>query len=304
MAGDPYKPDYDYVAYVDEAGDPGLKQLRPEHAAGSSEWFVLSAVVVQKAHEFAVRDWVVAIIEAAGRRQRKYLHFRALHEGHKRLACSMLASKQVRCFAIASHKKSLLDWPHNPSLPRMRNRDWFYAFLSRYLLERVTHFVADHSKRTCGSVRRVKVIFSDRGGLNVAQMNAYYEKLKHQHRAGTTILNRGNLVWDSFHHSLMRHASYRVSAGLQLADIVASSFFTACDQYNTLKCDPAFALLLRDRMARAPDKRKGQISGYGVKVLPKFEPGNWLPVQSQVFREYGYPMEWWDPVPPNPPYFK
>lgn len=304
MGDDPYNPDYEYVAYIDEAGDPGLRNLRPDCPTGSSEWFVLSAVVIAKKFEMPVRDWVSDMITATGRSQRKDLHFRALHDAHKSLVCTMLANLNVRCFTICSHKKSLLKWPHSPSLRAMQNQDWFYSFLSRYLLERVTDFVAAHSKRTSGSTKRVKIVFSDRGGLSVGQMSAYYDKLQHQTRSGRMVLKRGNITWDAFHRLLLRRANPKASAGLQLADIVASSFFTACDQYNTLNCNPKYALFLRDRMARKPDTVGGQISGYGVKLLPKFEPEKWLPIQSTVFREYGYPEEWWAPVPSTPPYFK
>src|ERR1700733_6065863 len=169
MSGDPYKPDYDYVAYIDEAGDPGLKRLRPDVPTGSSEWFVLSAIVVSKKHEMAVRDWTAAMIAETGRHQRTDLHFRNLHESHRTLVCTMLANNPVRCFAVCSHKKSLLNWPHSPALKEMQNQDWFYSFLSRYLLERVTHFVAAHSTKATGSTKRVKIVFSERGGLNVGQ---------------------------------------------------------------------------------------------------------------------------------------
>ena len=278
MNGNPYKPDYDYVAYVDEAGDPGLKNLRPTVSTGSSEWFVLSAVVVSKKHEMAVRDWVAAMIAASGRTQRTDLHFRNLHDSHKALVCSMLANNLARCFAVCSHKHSLLNWPHNPSLREMRNQDWFYSFMTRYLLERVTYFVAEHSLAKFGSVKRVKIVFSERGGLNVGQMTAYYDKLRHQSRSGRMVLTRGNLVWDTFHPLLLRRANTKASAGLQLADIVASSFFQACDQYNTLDCNPSFAHLLRPRMARAPDKPIGKIAGFGLKIAPKFQPEKWLPI--------------------------
>jgi hypothetical protein len=304
MGDDPYNPTYEYVAYIDEAGDPGLRNLRPDCPTGSSEWFILSAVVVAKKFEMPVRDWVADMIRATGRTQRTDLHFRALHEAHKALVCTMLASQNVRCFSICSHKKSLLDWPHSPALRAMQNQDWFYSFLSRYLLERVTYFVSEHSKKTTGDIKRVKIIFSERGGLNVGQMTAYYDKLRHQTRSGRMVLKRGNIVWEAFHPLLLKRANPKVSSGLQLADIVASSFFTACDQYNTLNCDPQYALLLRDRVARCPDKRGGLISGYGVKILPEFEPEKLLPIQSEVFRKYGYPKEWWAPVPTTPPYFK
>jgi len=39
-------PSYGYVAYIDEAGDDGLRAVKPISNPGSSEWLVLSAVVL------------------------------------------------------------------------------------------------------------------------------------------------------------------------------------------------------------------------------------------------------------------
>ena len=303
MGSDPYNPDYDYIAYVDEAGDPGLKNLRPDSPTGSSEWFVLSALLISKKYEMEIRDWTAAMIKATGRHQRKDLHFRDLHDAHKNLVCTMLANHPVRCFAVCSHKKSLLNW-RKPALEQMNNQDWFYSFLTRYLLERVTQFVADNSQATFNETRKVKIVFSERGGLNVGQMSAYYDILSNQSRGGRLFLRRGDLAWGTFHRLLLKRARSKVSAGLQLSDIVASSFFRACDQYNTLDCNPSFARLLKPRMARVPDKPKGKISGFGLKVAPKYEPMNWLPIQGEIFAHYGYPSEWWAPVPTTPPYFE
>ena len=162
------KSEYHYVAYVDEAGDPGLKRIRPVDPQGSSEWFVLSGVVVSAENELAVRDLIPEMLEATRGNQklgqRSDLHFRAMNDNHKSLVCSMLASKPVRCFCICSHKKSLLEWKHNPVLYRMQNQDWFYSFLTRYLLERVTHFVVHNSKKVHGETKRVKIVYSERGG--------------------------------------------------------------------------------------------------------------------------------------------
>jgi hypothetical protein len=43
--------DYGYIAYVDEAGDPGLNKVRPIDENGASEWLVLSAVVMKAKRE-------------------------------------------------------------------------------------------------------------------------------------------------------------------------------------------------------------------------------------------------------------
>ncbi len=51
MADDPYNPDYEYLAYIDESGETGLKNVLGADARGSSEWFVLSMVVVPRSEE-------------------------------------------------------------------------------------------------------------------------------------------------------------------------------------------------------------------------------------------------------------
>jgi hypothetical protein len=48
---------YSYVAYIDEAGDPGLQRVKPSDANGSSEWLILSAVVIGAPNEKNVAPW-------------------------------------------------------------------------------------------------------------------------------------------------------------------------------------------------------------------------------------------------------
>jgi hypothetical protein len=304
MGPDPPKPDYDYVAYIDEAGCLGLKRLRPKDRWGSSEWFVLGAVVVSRAHEEDVKTWVDDMLEAVRGKQppgrRQCLHFRNLNDAHKALVCAQLALKPVRCFAVASHKKSLLTWKASEALIKMDNRDWYYNFVSRYILERITYFVDQNSKKAHGETKRVKVVFSERNGLNTGQMGVYLHRLRDQTKRDTHVLKRGNLKWDTFDFSLLRRANHNVSAGAQLADIVASSIFRGCDQHNTNDCDPKFAFMLDTVMAREPDKKSGRCAGFGLKIMPDYRPHEWLPVQDQVFTHFGYPDEWWAPVPSNP----
>lgn len=83
--------------------------------------------------------------------------------------------------------------------------------------------------------------------------------------------------------------------GLQIADAVAGAFFKACDKYDTGSCDPQFAKLLKPKMAREPDTEAGQISGFGVKLLPNFKKAELDKDQAEIFRFYGYPRQWWDP---------
>jgi hypothetical protein len=53
---------YEYVTYIDEAGDPGLKRVKPNHVNGSSEWLIVSGVVVSREHEAHVVPWIREIV--------------------------------------------------------------------------------------------------------------------------------------------------------------------------------------------------------------------------------------------------
>jgi hypothetical protein len=296
-------PQYDYVAFIDEAGDIGTRGTRPMVPMGSSEWFVLAAVVVSADNEQNCKFWIRDILKGIASTQRTDLHFRKLQKWKKQRACALLASYPIRCFVICSNKRSLIDY-RNERVEKMRNQDWFYSSLTRYLLERVTKFVAENSMKEHGDVRKIKIIYSDRNGINVGQMAAYYEKLKNQTRSGRMVLNRGNLVWETYHSLLLRRGKPDTIAGLQCADLLASAFFKACDHYHTGGCDPSYAMQFRNRMGRIPDRASGKIAGFGVKVLPNFSPKNWRSEQSKVFCNYGYPDEWWPSVAHGEPYLR
>ena len=129
-------PSYEYVAYIDEAGDLGLGALAARGVrTGASEWFVLAGVVVSRANEMNVRTWHQEMLEATRGKQlagqRQTLHFRDLNEVHKSFVCETLASKPMRCFVVCSHKKSLTTWRPTNNLVRMNNRDWYYNSMSR-----------------------------------------------------------------------------------------------------------------------------------------------------------------------------
>lgn len=168
--------------------------------------------------------------------------------------------------------------------------------MSRLLLERVTHFVHAHSLERYGEIRKVSLEFSERGGLTHHSLNTYFEWLKMKSAGGDMILRLGDLQWGTMHRDLLHIYPHKKRAGLQLADTVASAFFKACDCYDTGACDPEFARLLGPRMARVPDAAEnGQISGYGVKLMPNFRKAILLPEQREIFAHYGYPTQWWAP---------
>jgi hypothetical protein len=211
----------------------------------------------------------------------------------------MLAQKHVRLFVIISNKQNMEGW-QNPRAAQIPSDNWFYCWLTRLLLERVTDAVYAASIKRYGEARRVKLEYSERGGLRYSQMRAYYEWLKLKSGAGKRALfvPFGDFQYSVLHPDLMKVYNHAERDGLKLPDIVASAFFKAVDVHQTNACDPTFAKLLGPKMAKAPMTL--QIAGYGVKLLPSWRTLDIFGVpeeQRQILRYFGYPRnEWWQKV--------
>ena len=80
-------PEYEYVAFIDEFGDPGLSKVKPLDKNGSSEWLIVSAIVTSKRYEADVDGWVRDIASRIRHHQAKHLHFADLNPANKLMAC-------------------------------------------------------------------------------------------------------------------------------------------------------------------------------------------------------------------------
>lgn len=283
---------YEFVVYIDEAGDDGLTRVRPLDPEGSSEWLVVSAVVVSASREAEVASWVKDIRESLWNHQARTLHFAKLNDQKKQHVCGKLADLPARYFVVCSNKKNMRGHK-NPFAAEIPSQCWFYNWMTRLLLERVTDFVHWKSISHFGSPQKAKIEFSQRGGLSYSQMNAYFRWISYQ--GNNTYLKFGRIFWNAIDYDLLKIYPHYERAGLQLADIVASSFFKAIDVYNTGGCNPRFAEALRPRIARYRDSSRNSAAGYGVKLMPSLSRAKLLPEQEEVFRSYGYPVQWWAP---------
>jgi hypothetical protein len=265
----------------------------PLDSPGSSEWLILSGVVIGAPNERNVAPWRNDLLKKI-RSQRTYLHFTDLQPWNKRIVCAEIATLPLRCFVVCSNKKNMRGY-RNPYAEKYPSPNWFYAWLSRLLLERITYFIREKSLAQHGEIKKVRLEFSSRGGLTQGGLNTYFEWLKMKSAGDDMFLPLGDLVWETMHRDLIHIYNHKQRAGLQLADAVASAFFKACDCCDTGECDPQFARLLSDKMCRVPDGWVGEISGYSVKLMPSFKQAKLLPEQAAVFTHYGYPKQWWAP---------
>ena len=92
--------------------------------------------------------------------------------------------------------------------------------------------------------------------------------------------------WEVMHYKLVENYPHYQRAGLQLADVVASSFYQAVDNLDTGPCDIQFATALKPRVAF---NDLGQRHDYGLVLQPtpcwKAEIGG---DQKKIFEFYGY----------------
>ena len=287
---------YDYIAYIDEAGDPGLRRVKPLDENGSSEWLIVAGVLVRKENEAQAKSWNSQFIRVCGSKQTRHLHFRKLPPEKQVLACRMLGSLPVRAFVVASNKKNMkghqnifADRVSTSLVGKVNRTNWYYYWLTRVLLEKMTDYVYRHSMTKLKRPGQLKIEFSERGGLRYDEIELYYRVLREHDRAGTQHVKYDALNWDVMNGQLIEAHPQNSRAGLVLPDIVASSFFVACDKYDRgSPPDPTSAFLLDPRMARRRELPGALPNGYGVKLMPSLKRANLDDDQARIFHHYGY----------------
>jgi hypothetical protein len=273
-----------YIAFVDEAGDPGLKTVRPVDDGGGSEWLCLGAIVVKATHGVTIPEWLRNIKSKAGISAKTDLHYRNLPDFRKRVICSELARLPVRAFVLASNKKNMRGY-RNPRAERYSAQQWFYNFCLRLLLERVTHFCYEHAKSQGADGRLLKMVYSERGGHSYGQTTAYHELLKNQAKAGALVLTKRRIFWEVLDWRLAEAVSHKSNAGAQLADVVASAFYQAVDTLPPTKWNNEFAKLLKPIVAM----EDGHYFNYGFALQPTPPAKAKLTEQQkEIFEFYGY----------------
>lgn len=274
------RPDYQFVAYIDEAGDPGVKAAG---ASAASEWFLVSAVVVSADRDRDVVDWVRDMREAVRTQQRHPIHYRKLSPTNRQRVCRMLSTKSVRIFTIASHKTNMRG-RQNPRMGKPMGRGEFYNWMLRLLLERVTIWCAHRAKVDGIGGAVLKPIFSERGGHDYSHLQSYLRLLQMQAENGGAVLRARQIVPGVIDHTLIEIRPHADLAGLQLADIAASAFFQAVNVAEPADLMPARSLKART----AKDVGKREAAEFGLLRLPFPQHGD-IPVESRpIFEDFGY----------------
>ena len=216
------------------------------------------------------------------------------HQHKKLMVADKAASLDARYFVIASNKKNMLGWK-NPLAEKIPSDNWFYCWMTRLLLERVTDYVYHHSIKKYGEPKKLLIGFSTSGRLSYSQMNAYYSWLKTKSQGLGHFLPLGDLRWEVMDRELLFDSPHKSKAGLQLADIVAYSFYKSFNTNSKGVCDTSLALALKDRMAHSLGKNNNLKYGFSLKLMPNMVKANLTNEQKKIFISYGHPKQWWEP---------
>ena len=245
-----------FRAYIDEAGDEGFK-FRPEGCRdGSSDWFVIAALITQPETDLQTVKTIDEVRQHFGIPPKKNLHWKYLKHSEKVRYSQILAGlEQTRAVVVAVHKPSLTDRETFQGGFRL------YFYITRYLLERVSWLARDlHRPSHAAGDGTVEVIFSNRQGMSYEELIAYIEKLQIDK-------GHGQKIEIDFNHVRLDQITARTpgkSMGLQLADAVASGFFNGLERDHYGNTEPRYAKNLKMTIYRHAHK----VEGYGLKIVP------------------------------------
>lgn len=280
---------YKYVAYIDEAGDPNLRSIRPIDPNGSSEWLVLGAVIIRAENEENSFNWLNDIRKDLGVDRNGALHFRNLSESRRERVCELISGLPLRGFAVCSNKKNMRQYK-NERAAKIDSQEWFYNWMIRLILERVTSYCEEQRIKDRIDACKIKIVFSRRGGHRYSQTKAYALYLSNQEKANSLFLTKRSIKTDLLDVSLIEHQPHWSLAGLQFADVVASAFYCAANTIGPGKWNTEPAKKLRRIMAT--EIRIYASFGVSLHPTPAWK-GKLTEDQRQIFQYYGYNPEKW-----------
>jgi hypothetical protein len=238
-----------FIVYIDESGDEGFSFNQ-----GSSEWFVLAAVITRRTTDLETVKLVDRVRSKLGKPGKKPLHFRDLKHEQRLPFVGEIAEVCLRAVTILVHKPSIRE----PEKFRERYRLYFYGV--RYLLERVSWYCRDHKTSRDKGDGSAEIVFSNRSGMSYHELREYLRLLEAQTgffdvRIEWSVINTDQIVVFS--------AGRRM--GLQIADAVAGSFFYAVQPSQYGYTEDRHARILKPVVYH----QKGRYLGHGLKFWPR-----------------------------------
>ncbi|MBC7871712.1 MAG: DUF3800 domain-containing protein [Chitinophagaceae bacterium] len=238
---------HSFVVYIDESGDEGF-----QFEKGSSQWFVLSAAIIEKSIDLETVKLVDTVRTALGRKDKEPLHFRKLKHEHRIPFLHQIVQSRLKTVSVFIYKPVI----RNVEIFQQRNRLYFYA--ARLLLERVSWYCRDHKTTHTLGDGSAEIIFSNRGGMKYEELRSYLEILKSQTGPFDVQIDWSIIKTDQ----ITAHSAKTM--GLQIADAVASGFFFGLQMNQYGFAEDRYGRMLKSVVY----SNKGRFNGYGLKIWP------------------------------------
>lgn len=286
---------YQYILFVDEAGDDKVESLKPDNPNGNSEWLCLGGYVVRAGVEDELDSRRDELLRLIGGQAGGVLHFKKYKPKNRIKICEKLAQYNARAFVVCSFKRTMMGY----SNPRAASaggdpRQILYNFVARLLLERVTEFVLKDAEEKGYSDPILKIVLASRKGHHFGHFKEYVAKLLEQAEKGTTFLRTRQVRHEVLRYDQIHRAPASSLSGLQLADAVVSATFQSIERLSPRFADKP-ALKLKSIFAK---KRHHRVfppvaSNVGMTLYPTSEVLDLLSSeQLGFFSEFGYDMEY------------
>lgn len=246
---------YSFVAYIDESGDTGVKP-------GSSEWFGLAAFIIKNDDIGYIYKLKNEICVRCGISNIHMTEMR--HDDKKSFVVKEITDNiDSKCVVCLSHKKSI------DNMDKLKNKDHFYEYISKFLLERITNCcydwkLQDNKITGCG---KIKIVFAKRKGMSYDSLKKYFDKLKNSPIPHDKRSDYPRIKWDMIDVNKIENMLSDDSAGLQFADVLSYSFYKCIVKNQFGMYNQNFCMFFRRRMYASD----GRILFNGVSIVRKNE---------------------------------
>lgn len=241
---------HSFVAYIDESGDEGWS-FNDTPGLGSSEWFVLSALVIPTELDIAENKRFHEIIRPIETMRNAPIHFAKLNHEQRVAVCAGIAASHFRTINICINKRAIIG-------DGLKGKHRLYFYTTRYLVERISWLARDTAHRFAGD-GRVRLVFSNRRQMSYEDLRAYVNRLQAAPPADDVRVH-----WGSISADLVEPRPHGQLVGLRAVDTVASGVRYGLELSRYGFCEDRYGRIMEPRTYR----REGQALPYGMKFFP------------------------------------
>jgi hypothetical protein len=262
-----------FLLFIDEAGEEGIKKVRPIDEGGSSEYFVMAGIIISTLRHDELKNFMLSLKVKLGINKDVPIHFRDLDESQIGIILENLRNFKFGIAACVSNKRNMrgykierieeIDYEIKNNRKVPKKNSYFYNHTFRYVLESVSEECAHWSGKHYKDFSPIKIILSEKE-MSYPQMRAYIAKLSMERRDKSYFNNKNQIDFRVVDYKMIEPLKAKNEFGLQLADCVASMIYKAIDEDNFGVVKPSYMEALAPKFI----KSKGYVKGFGFKLLP------------------------------------